>query len=129
MEDSNRLFYKTIKMKLSDSSIIDVNNLGEKELNEFVLQCLSLMSKDMKERELNQNDELIYLLFEKINDINESIEKKILLSESFRKISNKKTKYKIMEGFFELIYFFEENEEYENCAILKKVKDSLLIDL
>jgi hypothetical protein len=34
-----------------------------------------------------------------------------------------------MEGFFELIYFFEENEEYENCAILKKVKDGLLIDL
>ena len=116
-------------MKLSDSSIINVNNLGEKELNEFVLQCLSLMSKDMKERKINQNDELIYLLFEKINDINESIERKILLNESFRKISNKKTKYKIMEGFFELIYFFEENEEYENCAILKKVKDSLLIDL
>ena len=116
-------------MKLSDSSIIDVNNLGEKELSEFVLQCLSLMSTDLKKDKLNQNDELVYVLFEKINDINKSIERKILLNESFRKISNKKTKYKIMEGFFELIYFFEENEEYENCAILKKVKDGLLIDL
>lgn len=115
-------------MKLGDSSIINVNNLDKKELNEFVLQCLALMNKRSKDK-INENNELNYLLFEKINEINKSIEQKILLSESFRKISNKKTKYKIMEGFFELIYFFENNEEYENCAILKKVKDSLLIDL
>jgi len=115
-------------MKLGDSSIVDVNNLDEKELNEFVLQCLALMNKRLKDN-INENNELNYLLFEKINEINESIERKILLSESFRKRSNKKTKYKIMEGFFELIYFFENNEEYEKCAIIKKVKDSLLIDL
>ena len=115
-------------MKLGDSSIVDVNNLDKKELNEFVLQCLALMSKKHK-KTINNKNELHQLLFQKINEINNSIEQKILLSESFRKISNKKTKYKIMEGFFELIYFFEENEEYENCAVLKKVKDSLLIDL
>ena len=80
-------------MKISDSSIIDVNNLGEKELNEFVFQCLSLLTQKSNDKKINQN------------------------------------KYKIMEGFFELIYFFEEIEEYEKCATLKKVKDSLLIDL
>jgi len=115
-------------MKLSDSSIVDVNNLDKKELNEFVLQCLALMSKKNKEK-INNKNELNQILFQKISEINNSIEQKILLSESFRKISNKKMKYKIMEGFFELIYFFEKNEEYENCAVLKKVKDSLLIDL
>ena len=96
-------------MKLSDSSIVDVNNLGEKELNEFVLQCLSLLNNNLNDKK--------------------SIERKLQLSESFRKVSSKKRKYKIMEGFFELIYYFEEIEEYEKCAILKKVKDSLLIDL
>jgi hypothetical protein len=116
-------------MKLTDVSLIDINSLGEKELSEFVLQCLSLMNKNLTDKELGQNDELNNLLFEKINKINNSIERKILLSESFRKIIDKKRKYKIMEGFFELIYFFEKNEEYENCAVLKKVKDSLLIEL
>tara|TARA_Y100001968_G_C19358050_1_gene718257 strand:+ start:121 stop:468 length:348 start_codon:yes stop_codon:yes gene_type:complete len=115
-------------MKLTDSSLIDINNLGEKELNEFVLQCLSLMSENSK-KDTIQNDKFHKLLFDKINEINNSIERKILLNESFRKIANKKRKYKIMEGFFELISFFEEYEEYENCAVLKKVKDGLLIDL
>ena len=101
-------------MKLGDSSIVNVSNLDEKELNEFVLQCLSLISKTVKEKKINENDELNYLLFEKINEINNSIERKILLNESFRKIHNKKKKYKIMEGFFELIYIFEKNEIYEN---------------
>ena len=54
-------------MKLGDSSIVNVNNLDEKELNEFVLQCLSLISKTVKEGKINENDELNYLLFEKIN--------------------------------------------------------------
>jgi len=36
-------------MKLSDSSIVDVNNLGEKELNEFVLQCLSLLNNNLND--------------------------------------------------------------------------------
>ena len=116
-------------MKISDSSIIDVNNLGEKELNEFVFQCLSLLTQKSNDKKINQNDQLINVLFQKISEINQSIERKLLLSESFRKISNKKNKYKIMEGFFELIYFFEEIEEYEKCATLKKVKDNLLIDL
>ena len=77
-------------MKLGDSSIVNVSNLDEKELNEFVLQCLSLISKTVKEKKINENDELNYLLFEKINEINNSIERKILLNESFRKIHNKK---------------------------------------
>ena len=116
-------------MKLSDSSIVDVNNLGEKELNEFVLQCLSLLNNNLNDKKSNQSDELIDVLFQKINEINQSIERILQLSESFRKVSSKKRKYKIMEGFFQLIYYFEEIEEYEKCAILKKVKDSLLIDL
>ena len=115
-------------MKISDSSIIDVNNLGEKELNEFVFQCLSLLTQKSNDKKINQNDQLINVLFQKISEINQSIERKLLLSESLEKYLIK-NKYKIMEGFFELIYFFEEIEEYEKCATLKKVKDSLLIDL
>ena len=46
-------------MKISDSSIIDVNNLGEKELNEFVFQCLSLLTQKSNDKKNNQNDKLI----------------------------------------------------------------------
>ena len=45
-------------------------------------------------------------------------------------VSEIKTKnsYLIVEGFFRLLKLFESLERYEDCVILKDIKDSLLLD-
>ena len=107
------------------SSIININNLTEEEINEFVFKFLALINQD----KLKNKDELYSVLFEKINEINDSYTKKIIFNNRFKKIEKKEKKHNIIEGLFELISFFEEAEEYENCASLKKVKDNLLMDM
>jgi len=107
------------------SSIININNLTEEEINEFIFKFLALLNRDR----LENKDELYSVLFEKINEVNDSYTKKNLFNNRFSKIENQEKKHNIIEGLFELIYFFEEAEEYENCATLKKVKDNLLMDM
>ena len=41
----------------------------------------------------------------------------------------KKKQYSLIEGFFNLIAIFEELERYEDCIILKNIKDTILLDL
>jgi len=41
----------------------------------------------------------------------------------------KKKQYSLIEGIFNLITLFEELERYEDCIVLKNIKDSILLDL
>ena len=47
----------------------------------------------------------------------------------FLEHTESKKQYDVIEGFFSLIKFFEENERYEDCIVLKGFKDILLLDL
>ena len=40
-----------------------------------------------------------------------------------------KKQYSLIEGLFNLIAIFEELERYEDCIVLKNIKDSILLDL
>ena len=105
-------------------SVININNLSETELNEFILKFLSLLKNDITEKK----EELYNLIIEKLFEINQSHKRKYSLNSSFKEIKNKSQKNNIIEGFFELISFFESIEEYESCALIKKTKDNLLMD-
>jgi len=41
----------------------------------------------------------------------------------------KKKQYSVIEGMFNLIMLFEDLERYEDCIVLKNIKDSILLDL
>tara|TARA_B100001250_G_C19756060_1_gene770147 strand:- start:1151 stop:1501 length:351 start_codon:yes stop_codon:yes gene_type:complete len=41
----------------------------------------------------------------------------------------KKKQYSLIEGIFNLITLFEDLERYEDCIVLKNIKDSILLDL
>ena len=58
-----------------------------------------LLTQKSNDKKINQNDQLINVLFQKISEINQSIERKLLLSESFRKISNKKINIRSWKDF------------------------------
>jgi len=108
-----------------DSAVININNLTEEEINSFVLKFLDLLNRD----KLQVQQDLYVVLFEKINEINNSSVRRGAFNAKFQKIKNQEKKHSVIEGFFQLISFFEEEEKYEKCAMLKKVKDFLLMDL
>ncbi len=107
-----------------NSSIININNFSEEELNEFILRFLSLLKNGF----LDDKEELCEIINEKLSNINSSHKRLRMLSDKFKKIPKKSYKKNIIEGLFELIYFFEKEEKYENCSMLKKIKDNLLMD-
>ena len=41
----------------------------------------------------------------------------------------KKKRYSVIEGILNLIKLFEDLERYEDCIVLKNIKDSILLDL
>ena len=101
-----------------NSSIININNLSEKEVNEFILKFLGLL----KDGVLDKKEELYNVLIKKISEINNSHQRKKIFNDSFKNIQKKAHKNNIIEGLFELISFFENEEQYETCAMLKKKK-------
>ena len=107
-------------------SLVNLNNLSENELNEFIFKFLSLSKSDVAE---DNKEELYKLIIEKLFEINQSHKRKYSFSNSFKQINNRLKKNSIIEGLFDLITFFESTEEYETCALIKKIKDNLLMDL
>ena len=55
------------------------------------------------------------------------------LKENFVKFClnhiEKKKQYSVIEGILHMIILFEELERYEDCIVLKNIKDSILLDL
>ena len=41
----------------------------------------------------------------------------------------KKKQYSVIEGIINLTNLFEELERYEDCIVLKNIKDTILLDL
>ena len=107
-------------------SLVNLNNLSENELNEFIFKFLSLSKSDVDK---DYKGELYKLIIEKLFEINQSHKRKYSFSNSFKQINNRLKKNSIIEGLFDLITFFESIEEYETCALIKKIKDNLLMDL
>ena len=104
--------------------IININNFSEEEVNEFVIKFLSVLQNES----FNEKEELFYILNDKLTEINSSYKRKKMLNDGFKKIKKKSHKNNIIESLFEMISFFEKEEDYEKCAVFKKTKDNLLMD-
>ena len=110
---------------------ITFDNLSEEQANLVVLKVLCIL-EDEKYRKIHNwplEDISIDDLFKQIQKI--YLDKN--LKNNFIKFClnhiEKKKQYSVIEGFFNLILLFEQLERYEQCIVLKHIKDQILIDL
>ena len=108
------------------------NYLTIEQSNLIVLKTLCILDEKRYSQLENWPFEDISLddLFTQIKEINSSIS----LREKFVKfcldsIDNSKKRYSIIEGILNMITIFENLERYEDCIVLKSIKDNILLDL
>ena len=107
------------------------NNLSEEQANLVVLKVLCILEDDHYKKPYNWPFEDISIddFFNQINKVYSNSElKKKFVNFCLNHIASKK-QYSLIEGFFNLIFIFEDLERYEDCIILKNIKDSILLDL
>ena len=114
---------------MAKTDILD--NLTMQESHLVVTKTLSVLGNlectQMAEwpfEDLSLND-----LFFKIEKIYSNADlKKGFIEFCVSEIKNKNS-YLIIEGFFRVLKLFESLERYEDCVILKDIKDSVLLDV
>ena len=110
---------------------VNLNKLSIDKANTLVLKLLSLIKDyqyidfiNWSYEDVSVEDLYMYL---KKTYSNIGLKDRFILF--FLEHTESKKQYDVIEGFFSLIKFFEENERYEDCIVLKGFKDILLLDL
>ena len=107
------------------------DRLSVEQSNLIVLKALCILEEKKYSQLVNWPFEDISIddLFYQINKTysNNSL-KENFIKFCLNHIENKK-QYSVIEGFLNLLYLFENLERYEDCVILKNIKDSILLDL
>ena len=108
-----------------------VNHLDTGPANLFILKVLSILS-DRRYSQLVywpfENISLDALCFEIIKINQDYILKKDFIKFCLQYMQKKKH-YSIIEGIINLMRLCEELERYEDCIVLKEIKDDILLDL
>lgn len=116
---------------MTHSAPLDIDTLTEKQSSLIILKTLCVLGD-------SKYSQLACWPFEDItiNDLFFQIKKmysNITLREKFIKFClrdiGKKKRYSIIDGILNLLNLFESLERYEDCIILKNLKDSILLDL
>jgi hypothetical protein len=110
---------------------INLNNLSINKANILVLKLLSLIKEYQYIDFINWSYEDVSVedLYMYLKKTYSNIDLKDGFILLFLEHAESKKQYDVIEGFFSLIKFFEENERYEDCIVLKGFKDILLLDL
>ena len=107
------------------------DNLSEEQANLVVLKVLCIL-EDEKYRKIHNwpfEDISINDLFKQVQRVYSDNNLKNNFIQFCLNHIEKKKQYSVIEGFFNLILLFEELERYEQCIVLKNIKDQILIDL
>lgn len=106
-------------------------NLTKEQSNLVVLKVLCIL-EDKRYRKIYNwpfEDISIDNLFQYIKKTYSSnVLKKNFITFCLNHIEKKK-QYSVIEGLFNLILIFEKLERYEDCIVLKNIKDNILLDL
>jgi len=106
-------------------------NLTIEQSNLIVLKALCILEDKKYSQLANWPFEDISLddIFNQIQNIYSSLE----LKDNFVKFClnhiEKKKQYSVIEGIINLTNLFEDLERYEDCIVLKNIKDTILLDL
>ena len=107
------------------------NNLSSEQANLVLLKVLCIL-EDNKYRKIYNwpfEDVSVDDVFFQINNIYSNKENKTRFIQFCLKHIEKKKQYSLLEGIFNLIFIFENLERYEDCIVLKNIKDDILLDL
>ena len=109
----------------------DFSKLNPEQSNLIILKTLCIL-EDKKYSQLDNwpfEDISVDDIFNQIKNIYSDS----LLKSKFIKFClihiEKKKQYSVIEGILNMIMLFEELERYEDCIVLKNIKDSILLDL
>jgi len=110
---------------------ITFENLSEEQANLVVLKVLCIL-EDEKYRKINNwpfEDISMDDLFKQVQKVYSDNNLKHNFIKFCLNHIEKKKQYSLIEGFFNLILLFEYLERYEDCIVLKNIKDEILIDM
>ena len=69
-------------------------------------------------------------LFAQIKAINSNLNlRENFINFCLNHITNSQKRYSVIEGIINMITLFENLERYEDCIVLKNIKDNILLDL
>tara|TARA_B100000427_G_scaffold298661_1_gene279817 strand:+ start:126 stop:479 length:354 start_codon:yes stop_codon:yes gene_type:complete len=107
------------------------NNLTSEQSNLIILKVLCILEDERYRKSYNWPFEDLSIddVFYSINKIYSDINKKQKFIDFCLSHIEKKKQYSLIEGIFNLIFIFEELERYEDCIVLKGIKDNILLDL
>ena len=107
------------------------DKLSEEQANLVILKVLCILEDKQYSNAYNWpfQDISIDDLFYQINKIYSHNDLKDRFIAFCLKHIEKKKQYSLIEGMFNLIVIFEELERYEDCIVLKNIKDNILLDL
>ena len=107
------------------------NHLTVEQSNLILLKALCILEDNKYSQLANWPFEDLSIddVFSQIHSIYSSLN----LRESFVKFCSnhieKKKQYSVVEGICNLLILFEELERYEDCIILKNIKNNILLDM
>ena len=108
-----------------------LENLTIEQSNLIVLKALCILEDKKYSQLANWPFEDIFLddIFNHIKNIYSSLELKDNFVHFCLNHIEKKKQYSVIEGIINLTNLFEELERYEDCIVLKNIKDTILLDL
>ncbi len=108
-----------------------LDNLTEEQSNLIVLKVLCILEEKKYSQLVNWPFEDISIdeLFNQINKISSNTTLKQNFIQFCLNHIEKKKQYSVVEGLLNLLSLFEELERYEDCIVLKNIKDNILLDL
>jgi len=106
--------------------------MSSKEQNKAIYETLKCFIEIKKEPFKNQSEkeknQVFGILSKRVNDIlNYKLMDKAI--NIFKNEFTKEERYKIVDGIFLLMFYFENLEEYEKCQLIKNFNDKFLIDI
>ena len=107
------------------------DNLSQEQANLVVLKVLCILEDEKYRKIYNWPFEDISIddLFQRVKQVySDQILKQNFIKFCLNHIGKKK-QYALIEGFFNIIFLFEHLERYEDCVVLKNIKDEILLDL
>ena len=108
-----------------------LKNLTIEQSNLIVLKALCILEDKKYSQLANWPFEDISLddIFNQIKNIYSILELKDNFVQFCLNHIEKKKQYSVIEGIINLTNLFEELERYEDCIVLKNIKDTILLDL
>lgn len=108
-----------------------LENLTIEQSNLIVLKALCILEDKKYSQLANWPFEDISLddIFNQIKNIYSSLDLKDNFVQFCLNHIEKKKQYSVIEGIINLTNLFEELERYEDCIVLKNIKDTILLDL